>query len=158
MADNRPDRAADPDPPTPQGGAATTTVTAPPAAVGPPPGTRDARTASEAGPVWFMRQTWPKARGSWRQFMRFLANAAVMASVVIAVLFAAHITFVVFKANPGNGIVEFVNAWASRLAWNFRDLFVPHDPRVATLANYGIAAVACLIAGRIAAAIIRRLG
>jgi hypothetical protein len=37
-------------------------------------------------------------------------------------------------------------------------LFVPHDPRVATLANYGIAAVACLIAGRIAAAIIRRLG
>ena len=44
------------------------------------------------------------------------------------------------------------------LGWNFRDLFVPHDPRVATLANYGIAAVAYLIAGRLAAAVIRRLG
>jgi hypothetical protein len=100
MADNRPDRAADPGPPLRQGGDATATVTDPPAAVDPPPGTRGARTASEAGPAWFMRRTWPGVRGSWRQFMRFLANAAVMASVVIAVLFAAHITFVVFKANP----------------------------------------------------------
>jgi hypothetical protein len=176
MADNQPDRTADPDPAMPPGGdppasgsqaaetvtgeaPATATVSAPaPAAASPPRRLRRTLTASAARSAPFMRRGPSGVRRTWRLLMRLLASAVVMASVVIAVIFAIHITFVVFKANPGNGIVQFVNAWASRLAWNFRDLFVPRDPRVATLANYGIAAVACLIAGRIAAAIIRRLG
>ena len=93
----------------------------------------------------------------WRRGITLLASAVMIAAVILAVIFAVHILFVVFSANPGNSIVEFINRWAGRFAWQFTDLFTPHSQRVAALANYGIAAIAYLIAGRILSGLIRRL-
>jgi hypothetical protein len=85
------------------------------------------------------------------------ATAVRIIAMVICVLLALHIAFVVFTANEANSIVRSVNDWADWFAWRFRDIFVPKDRRVGVLVNYGIAAVVYLIAGRVAAGLIRRI-
>jgi hypothetical protein len=92
---------------------------------------------------------------------RVTAAAATLVRIIamiICVLLALHIAFVVFTANHDNSIVRAVNGWADWFAWRFRDMFVPKDQRVGVLVNYGIAAVVYLIAGRVAAGLIRRIG
>jgi hypothetical protein len=92
---------------------------------------------------------------------RVTAAAATLIRIIamiICVLLALHIAFVVFTANHDNSIVRAVNDWADWFAWRFRDMFVPKDQRVGVLVNYGIAAVVYLIAGRVAAGLIRRIG
>lgn len=96
-------------------------------------------------------------RAGWARGIGLLASAVMIVAVILAVLFAVHILFAVFSANPDNSIVEFVNRWAMRFGWRFTSLFTPHSQRVAAVANYGISAVVYLIAGRIAAGLIRRL-
>src|ERR687896_692660 len=56
------------------------------------------------------------------------------------------------------GIVKTINSWAGTLAWNFKDIFTPADPKAAAFVNYGLAAAIYLIAGRVLAAMIRRAG
>lgn len=85
------------------------------------------------------------------------ATLVTVAATIICVLLALHIAFVVFSANRGNPIVRTVNDWAEWFAWQFQDMFTPKDQRVAVLVNYGIAAAAYLIAGRVAAGLIRRI-
>jgi hypothetical protein len=97
-------------------------------------------------------------RTGWTRGIGLLASAVMIFAVILAVIFAVHILFAVFGANQANSIVEFVNQWAGRFAWRFSSLFTPHSQKVAALANFGIAAVAYLIAGRIVAGIIRRFG
>lgn len=97
-------------------------------------------------------------RAGWARGISLLASAVMIAAVVIAVIFAVHILFVVFSANPANSIVQFVNRWAQQFAWRFSSLFTPHSQRLAVLADYGIAAIAYLVAGRIVAGVIRRFG
>jgi hypothetical protein len=97
-------------------------------------------------------------RAGWSRGIGLLASAVLIVAVVAAVILAVHILFVVFGANPHNSIVEFINRWSADLAWRFSSLFTPHNQKLAAVANYGIAAIAYLIAGRIAAGILRRLG
>ena len=97
-------------------------------------------------------------RDGWRRVVNAIAAAVMILAVIIAVVLALHIVFEVFDANKDNGIVQFVNGWATGLAYGFRDLFVPKDAAVRVTVNYGLAAVVYLVAGRILAGIIRRLG
>ena len=85
------------------------------------------------------------------------ATAVRVAATIICVLLALHIAFVVFKANQANSIMRTINDWADWFAWRFRDMFVPKDERVRVLADYGIAAVAYLIAGRIVSGLLGRI-
>ena len=85
------------------------------------------------------------------------ATLVTVAAMIICVLLALHIAFVVFTANQANPIVRTVNDWADWFAWQFRDVFTPKDQRVAAIVNYGIAATVYLIAGRVAAGLIRRI-
>jgi len=97
-------------------------------------------------------------REGWQRVVGAIATGVVILSVIIAIFLALHIVFEVFDANKQNGIVEFVNGWATDLAYGFRDLFVPKDAAIRVTVNYGLAAVVYLAAGRILAGIIRRLG
>ncbi|MCW2902474.1 MAG: putative rane protein [Streptosporangiaceae bacterium] len=82
---------------------------------------------------------------------------SILTTLVVAVL-AVHILFTVFDANGSNAIVAGFRDWADRLAWQFKDVFAPHDPKAAVLVNYGLAAVVYLIVGRIVVGLIRRVG
>ena len=60
--------------------------------------------------------------------------------------------------NPGNAIVEWIVRFADIIVWGFRDLFLPADPRIALVANYGLAAVFWLVVGLVAARVLSVLG
>lgn len=85
-----------------------------------------------------------------------VATLITFVATLIAIIFALHIVFVVFSANPDNPIVVFVRDLAQRLAFFFRDLFLPQDERLRVLVNYGLAAIAYLVVGRFVAGLIRR--
>ena len=104
-------------------------------------------------PVQFARAM----RAGWGRGIGLLASAVMLVAVILAVIFAVHILFAVFSANPDNSIVEFFNRWAARFAWRFTSLFTPHSQKVAALANYGVAAIVYLIVGRVVSGVIRRL-
>lgn len=97
-------------------------------------------------------------REGWKRVVNAVATAVIILSVVIAIFLALHIVFEVFDANKNNGIVEFINGWATDLAYGFKDLFVPKDPAIRVTVNYALAAVVYLVVGRILAGVIRRLG
>jgi hypothetical protein len=82
-------------------------------------------------------------------------GVSILTILVVAVL-AVHILFAVFEANGSNAIVVAVREWADRLAWEFKDVFAPRDPKVSVLVNYGLAAVVYLIVGRIIVGLVRR--
>lgn len=97
------------------------------------------------------------ARASVRRVCESAASLVAFIAMISCVLLSLHITFTVFSANNDNSIVQGVNGLADHLAWRFRDMFVPKDNRVRVTVNYGIAAAVYLIAGRIAAGLIRRI-
>lgn len=103
-------------------------------------------------------------RGSdvdWRRVKD--SGVGIVASVVrwVGLVFAAilvlHVIFTVGSANPGNGIVSWVQGWADSLSLGFKDLFEPNDAKLRVLVNYGIAALFWLIVSAIVARIIRRV-
>lgn len=110
------------------------------------------RAAAEEGSVG------KQLREGWKRVVNAIATAVVILSVVIAIFLALHIVFEVFDANKNNGIVQFINGWATGLAYGFKDLFVPKDAAIRVTVNYALAAVVYLVVGRILAGVIRRLG
>ncbi len=92
-----------------------------------------------------------------------LATVVTVAAAVFAGILVLHIVFVMFKATPTNTIVQHVNDWAYHLAGPFRTLFAFKDKhhklnvKLTDTVNYGIAAVAYLLGGRIAANLLRKL-
>ncbi|GAA2817463.1 hypothetical protein [Saccharopolyspora taberi] len=96
---------------------------------------------------------------------RFRARAVGVATTLVrwvgtlaAVLLVVHVVLTVGGANPDNGITRFVAEWADPLALGFSDLFMPQDPQLAVLLNYGIAAVFWLVVTSIAVRVLRLLG
>jgi hypothetical protein len=117
-----------------------------------------AKSATGALPPRKARTRGGSARYGWRRIREPLATAVVIVAVAVAIILAVHVVFVVFEANGANGIVKTINSWAGSLAWNFKDIFTPENPKTSELVNYGLAAVIYLVAGRVLAALIRRAG
>lgn len=93
-----------------------------------------------------------------RRAIALLATLISLATMLLVAVLAVHIVFVAFEANTSNEIVKTVGDWADDLAWQFRDIFQPENPKVSVAVNYGLAAIVYLIAGRIVVGLVRRLG
>jgi hypothetical protein len=78
--------------------------------------------------------------------------------LILAAVLVLHVIFVIGDANAANGIVSFVKGWAQSVSLDFKDLFVPTDPKLGVLVNYGVAAIFWLVVSAIVAKVIRRLG
>jgi hypothetical protein len=92
------------------------------------------------------------------RIITLLAVAVRLAGWVLAGILVVRIGLVFVPVNPGNVIVEWVVRFADVIVWGFRDLFLPADPRIGLLANYGLAAVFWLVVGLIAAQVLSALG
>ena len=78
--------------------------------------------------------------------------------ILIVAFIGLHVVFVIFRGNPRNGIVQFVNSVARLFVLPFTGMFPNDNPRTARLIACLVAVLAyCLIAG-IALAINRRIG
>jgi cobalamin synthase len=92
-----------------------------------------------------------------------LAIIITAAAGVFAAILLLHVVFVLFKATPTNSIVKHINDWAYHLAGPFRTIFSFKDKKqhlnikLTDAVNYGIAAIAYLLGGRIAASLLRKL-
>ncbi|MGI5994226.1 hypothetical protein [Saccharomonospora viridis] len=87
-----------------------------------------------------------------------LSGGVRWVGLVLATVLVLHVIFVVGAGNPDNGIVSFVSEAADVAVIGFKDLFVPEDPKLAVLLNYGIAAIFWLVASSIAVRIVRAVG
>ena len=81
----------------------------------------------------------------------------IVAGAIIAVIIVLHIIFVLIGANTGNSIVSTDANWSWHLAAWFRDLFTPSNYKLATVLNYGIAALFYLAIARLVASLLDRL-
>lgn len=95
-----------------------------------------------------------------------LAIVVTAAATIFAAILILNVVFVLFNATPTNGIVKHINSWAGSLAGPFKTLFSFHHKvkghtvpnfKLDAVVNYGIAAVAYLLGGRLVASLLRRL-
>jgi hypothetical protein len=97
-------------------------------------------------------------RRAVRTIMNLLAVIVRLVGCVFAAILVIRIGLAFVAVNPHNVIVEWIVRLADVLVWGFRDLFLPADPRIGLLANYGLAAVFWVVAGVIVAWLLSGLG
>lgn len=99
-----------------------------------------------------------RVRQAAAKFINVLAGAVRLVAAAFAVILLLRIGLAFVAVNPQNVIAEWIVRTADVLVWGFRDLFVPADPRIGLLANYGLAAVFWMVVGFIVAAVLSGLG
>jgi hypothetical protein len=82
--------------------------------------------------------------------MNALAVIARLVGCLFAVVLLVRIGLAFVAVNPRNVIVEGIVRFSDGIVLDFRDLFLPTDPRIGLAVNYGLAAVFWLVAGMIA--------
>jgi hypothetical protein len=86
-----------------------------------------------------------------QKIMNALAVIARLVGCLFAVVLLVRIGLAFVAVNPRNVIVEWIVKFSDVIVLDFRDLFLPADPRIGLAVNYGLAAVFWLAAGMIAA-------
>ncbi len=76
---------------------------------------------------------------------------------VIAAVIVIHAVFVLFEANPTNGLVSLTASWRDTFGWFTKDLFTPSDPKIGEAINDGLAALIWVVAGSLLSKLIVRL-
>ncbi|MER6989657.1 hypothetical protein ABT337_23575 [Saccharopolyspora hirsuta] len=97
-----------------------------------------------------VRRAWHRGLGVLISVVRWFGTAA-------AALLAVHVILTIGNANPDNGITKFVASWAEWLALGFQDLFMPADPKLEVLVNYGVAALFWLVIASLATRVLSAL-
>lgn len=84
--------------------------------------------------------------------------AAVVRGVaaVIAAVMVVYALFILFEANPTNGLVTFTNSIYNDFGGFTRDLFTTSNPKFGAAINVGLAAVIWVVAGSIISKLIVR--
>jgi len=99
-----------------------------------------------------------RVRQTTQKLINVLAGAVRLVAAAFAVILLLRIGLAFVAVNPQNVIAEWIVRTADVLVWGFRDLFVPADPRIGLLANYGLAAVFWMVVGFVVAAVLSGLG
>jgi hypothetical protein len=98
-----------------------------------------------------------RVRQAAQKLITVLAGAVRLVAAAFAVILLLRIGLAFVAVNPQNVIAEWIVRTADVLVWGFRDLFVPADPRIGLLANYGLAAVFWMVVGFVVAAVLSGL-
>lgn len=99
-----------------------------------------------------------QVRGAVNGVRERLAAIVWIVAVVFAVILAAGALLIALEANPNNDLVEQVKDWASELDGPFSNLFTfdgDNALKKNALVNWGLAAAAWLVGGKIVSSIIR---
>ena len=99
-----------------------------------------------------------RVRRAVQTIMNLMAVTVRLVAGVFAVVLVVRIGLAFVAVNPHNVIVEWIVRFADVLVWGFRDLFLPADPLIGLVANYGLAAVFWVVVGAIAAWVLSGFG
>jgi hypothetical protein len=93
------------------------------------------------------------------EFRKHRGIAAVIMAVTVAIacILVLHIIFVLLDANGSNTIVSTVGSWSGHLAAWFKGLFATGSSHWNTVLDYGLAAIAYLFVGQLAARVVERV-
>ena len=91
------------------------------------------------------------------QILSLVATIVRTVCAVIAGVLVVHAVFVLFGANPANGLVEFTAGWRDAFGWFTKDLFTPSDPKIAEAINDGLAALLWVVVGSLLSKLILRM-
>ena len=97
-------------------------------------------------------------RRALRKILNLLAVTVRLVGFVLAAILLVRIGIAFVPVNPDNVIVEWIVRFADIIVWGFRDLFLPADPRMGLVANYGLAALFWMAVGLIAGRALSGLG
>ncbi len=95
------------------------------------------------------------ARSRSRALRSGIASAVWLVAVAAALILSVGALLISLDANTDNAMVSWVLDAANRIDWRFWKIFEMNDRTQNHLVNWGLAAVAYLIVGRIADSIIR---
>lgn len=87
-----------------------------------------------------------------------LAAIARLLGSLLAVVLLIRVGLAFVAVNPHNVIVEWIVRLSDVLVLEFRDLFLPADPRMGIAVNYGLAAVFWFAAGLIVGWVLSGVG
>ena len=90
--------------------------------------------------------------------LNVLAAIARLVGSLFAVILMVRIGLAFFAVNPHNVIVEWIVGFSDVIVLDFRDLFLPADPRIGLAVNYGLAAVFWFAAGLIVGGVLSGAG
>jgi len=96
------------------------------------------------------------SNGAARIFSLLATIVRVVCSVIAAVI-VIYAVFVLFEANPRNGLVQFAADWRTTFGWFTEDLLTPSDPKIAEAVNAGLAALVWVVLGSLVSKLIVRL-
>ncbi|WP_424189153.1 hypothetical protein ACOBQX_12040 [Actinokineospora sp. G85] len=88
--------------------------------------------------------------------IRMITSAVTFLTGLFAVVLLAQIILTVAEANPGNGFASFVEGFSSAVSLGFDGLFSPGSAKLATVLDYGLAAIVWLLIGAAINFLIRR--
>jgi uncharacterized membrane protein len=85
-----------------------------------------------------------------------LATVVRVVAAVIAALIVIHAAFVLFEANPHNGLVQVTEGIRNTFGWFTRDLFTKPNPKMAEVINDALAALIWVVVGSLVSKLIVR--
>lgn len=70
-----------------------------------------------------------------------LGNVLRIVGLLIVTVLVVHIVLTLLGANPANGLTQLIRDGAETFSLGLGNLFLPEDPRLAVVLNYGTAAL-----------------
>jgi hypothetical protein len=77
--------------------------------------------------------------------------------MLIVTVLVVHIVLTLLGANPENGLTQLIRDAADTFNLGLSDLFLPQDPRLAVVLNYGTAALLWFVITTVVVRLVRRI-
>jgi hypothetical protein len=86
-----------------------------------------------------------------------LANVLRIVGMLIVTVLVVHIVLTLLGANPENGLTQLIRDAADTFNLGLSDLFLPQDPRLGVVLNYGAAALIWFVITTVVVRLVRRI-
>jgi hypothetical protein len=77
--------------------------------------------------------------------------------MLIVTVLVVHIVLTLLGANPENGLTQLIRDAADTFNLGLSDLFLPQDPRLGVVLNYGTAALIWFVITTVVVRLVRRI-
>ena len=86
-----------------------------------------------------------------------LGNVLRIVGMLIVIVLVVHVVLTLLDANPANGLAALVRDAANTFDLGLSDLFMPADPKLAVVLNYGTAALIWYVITVVVVRVVRRI-
>jgi hypothetical protein len=86
-----------------------------------------------------------------------LGNVLRIVGMLIVTVLVVHIVLTLLGANPENGLTQLIRDAADTFNLGLSDLFLPQDPRLGVVLNYGTAALIWFVITTVVVRLVRRI-